>query len=381
MSKPKLLYLVTEDWYFWTHRFPLAVAALAEGYEVVLATNVGKHCNLINEAGIRVIPLRNMRRSSMNIFRELAGFLEITKIFITERPRLVHLVALKPVIYGSIAAKISGKIGVINALGGLGHLFSSQKSGNAALKWTLLRVCRWIFNRKLTKLILQNDDDLRQVSGDGAVDLTKIALIRGAGVDLSMYKPSALPAGPPIVMLASRMLWDKGVGEFVSAAELLKAKGVSARFVLIGEPDTENPSSISRQQLTHWAQAGAIEWWGHRDDMPHTLPLASIVCLPSYYGEGVPKVLIEAMACARSIITTDMPGCRDLVHGRRNGILVKPQDPAALANAIETLITDPSQCLVMGLEGRKIAEVNYGLEDVIQQTVKIYTELLDACPR
>ncbi len=380
MRKPKILYLVTEDWYFWTHRFSLALAAVAAGYEVVLVTNVGKYRDPISQAGIRVIPLQYMRRSSVNIFRELLSLWEVIRIILAERPRLVHLVALKPVIYGSIAAKICRKTSVVCALGGLGYLVSATDSKSQIIKSVVLWMSRFIFNGRSTKLILQNDDDVRIIAGRGAVDPSKIVLIRGAGVDLIRYKPKAMPSGLPIAMLASRMLWDKGVGEFVHAAKLLHSKGISARFVLVGEPDSENPSSIPRQQLAEWNEHGVVEWWGHQDDMPEALAQASIVCLPSYYGEGVPKVLLESMACGRPIVTTDMPGCRDLVHSGHNGVLVQPRDAAGLADALERLLRDLPACGAMGREGRKIAEASYGLDGVVAQTLGIYSEMIRVCP-
>ena len=172
------------------------------------------------------------------------------------------------------------------------------------------------------------------------------------------------------------MLWEKGVGEFVKAANLLGKQGVSARFILVGQPDCENPSAITHKQLQAWNDSGEIEWWGHRDNMPEVLSQAKIVCLPSYYGEGIPKVLVEAMASARPIVTTDMPGCSEVVRSGKNGLMVKPRDVEGLARALKVLLLDDSKCQQMGKEGRQIAEKEYSLTRVVAETMVIYRELL-----
>jgi glycosyltransferase involved in cell wall biosynthesis len=378
MNAAKILFVVTEDWYFRSHRLPLAVAAAENGYEVGVVTRLTGHKQTIEGAGVRTIPLLRMKRSSLNLFRELAAFLELFFIFRRERPDLVHLVALKPVLYGSLAAKLLRIPARVNALGGLGFVFSSERLLARLLRPLLLLMFRLMFNDPRSRLILQNQDDLRLLVQNARIDSSWVRLIRGAGVDLNDYVPHDLPAGVPVVMLASRMLWDKGVGEFVQAAITMKAKGIDARFVLVGEPDTENPSSVPREQLNEWHATGVVEWWGYCSDMPKALSESTIVCLPTYYGEGVPKVLIEAMACGRPIVTTDMPGCKDLVVGRKNGLLVKPRDSVGLAEGLSELLLNRSLCQRMGLEGRRIAEEEFSLKQVTEETLAIYGELLKA---
>lgn len=373
----KFLFLVTEDWYFCSHRLPLAIAARKVGHEVVVATCIAHQKHYIESFGIRVVPLRCMKRSSLNLFRELATFIELLSIFRRERPDLVHMVALKPVVYGSLAAKLIGIPARVNALGGLGFIFSSNRLLARLLRPIFLRVFRFVFNDSRSRLILQNQDDLILVTDRAGVDRRGVCLIRSAGVDLDQYTPLDLPAGLAVVMLASRMLWDKGVGEFVAAARALHGQGVHARFVLVGEPDAESPLSVPREQLRQWSESGVVEWWGYRTDMPTVLSKASVVCLPSYYGEGVPKVLIEAMACGRAIVTTDMPGCRDLIQSGKNGLLVSPKDPVGLANGLAALLRDRSRCQEMGMEGRRIVEREFSLKRVTQETMAVYEELLD----
>jgi glycosyltransferase involved in cell wall biosynthesis len=377
MKPSKILFVVTEDWYFYSHRLPLAVAAKEAGHDVAVATRSASHSALIEQAGVRVIPLRRLSRSSLNPIRELAALLELLVLYWRERPDVVHHVALKPVIYGSITARLIGVSARVNALGGLGFVFSSEKFLARILRPILIRAFQIICNAERSRLILQNQDDATLVTEQAGVNPSHVRLIRSAGVNLKQYFVQPLAPGIPIAMLASRMLWDKGVGEFVEAAALLRKQGVTARFVLVGDSDIENPSSVSRQQLQEWHDAGVVEWWGYRNDMPEVLSQARIVCLPSYYGEGVPKILIEAMACARPIITTDMPGCRDLVRSNVNGVLVAPRNADDLALALKTLLPDLSTCQRMGEEGRKIAEEDYALPRVIEETMAVYRELID----
>lgn len=378
MKKPvKILFVVTEDWYFCSHRLPMALAAAKSGYEVVIATRLTGHKQAIESSGFRIAPLLLMKRSSINPFRELAIFLELFFILRRERPNLVHFVALKPVIYGSLAAKLLGVPVRVSALGGLGFVFSSERLLAQLLRPLLLLMFRFLFNDPRSLLILQNQDDLRLLVKKAYVNYSGIRLIRGAGVDLNDYVYCDLPTGIPVVMLASRMLWDKGVGEFVQAANEMKIRGITARFVLVGEPDADNLSSISIEQLNEWHRTGVVEWWGYRSNMPKVLSESTIVCLPSYYGEGIPKVLIEAMACGRPIVTTDMPGCKDLVIDQKNGLLVKPKDFIGLAESFSALLLDRPLSQRMGIEGRRIAEKEFSLKRITDETLAVYEELLN----
>lgn len=376
MKKLKILFVVSEDWYFCSHRLPVARAAVQAGYEVVVATRISNRRATIEEAGIRVISLKHMRRSSLNVFKELAALSELFAIFRKERPNLVHQVAIKPVLYGSLILKVTGLACRVNALGGLGFIFSSKQLLAGLIRPFFLRFFRLLLNEKSSVLILQNQDDFVLMTAKAGVQPQRVRLIRSAGVNLERYVSKPLPTGVPIVMLAARMIWDKGVGEFVTAACLLREHGVEARFVLVGEPDPENPSSVALEQLKNWTELEVVEWWGYREDMEEVLSLASIVCLPSYYGEGLPKVLIEAAACGRAIITTDMPGCRDAIEPNVSGLLVPARDAGALLHAIHSLIEDPIRLSKMGTLGRMLAEREFGVETVVAAHLRIYEELI-----
>lgn len=374
MRREKLLYFVTEDWYFCSHRLPLALAAQDAGYDVAVVTHVNEHAEAIRRAGIRLIPF-NLSRRSMNPLSELAVLARLIVIYRKEKPNLVHHVAMKPVLYGSLAARFSGVPHVVNALAGLGYVFTSERMMARLLRCAIGTAFRVILNSGRSRLILQNYDDICMFLRKRFINEGRIRLVRGSGVDTAVFSPTPEPAGIPVVMLASRMLWDKGIKEFVEAARQLKTRKIDARFVLVGDTDTHNPSAISKEQLTAWQSEGVIEWWGRRDNMPTVLEHANIVCLPSYH-EGLPKVLLEAASCGRPIVTTDVPGCREVVRNGENGFLVPMRSTVELANAMQDLIENPALRQKMGARGREIVVRELSIEKVIKETLPIYSELL-----
>ena len=370
---PKLLFLVTEDWYFCSHRLPLARAAKAAGYEVVVATRVSAHAEAIRAEGFKLVPI-GLRRSGRNPWRELKAILEIVGIYRRERPDLVHHVALKPVLYGAIAARLAHVPAVVNALAGLGFVFASASRKARLLRPWVVGALRLSVDADGSALIMQNPDDRKMLVEAGIVKAARIRLIRGSGVDIRRFAPSPEPAGTPLVMLPSRLLWDKGVGEFVAAAGLLRERGAEARFALVGDGDPGNPATIPEGRLRAWQAEGAVEWWGRREDMPAVLASSHVVCLPSYR-EGLPKVLLEAAACGRPLVATDVPGCREIVIDGGNGLLVPPRDAPALAEAIGRLIKEPGLRADMGRRGRELVEAQFSEERVVAQTLAVYREL------
>jgi glycosyltransferase involved in cell wall biosynthesis len=243
----KLLFLVTEDWYFCSHRLPPARAAREAGFSVVVATRVNRHGDAITREGFKLLPI-GLRRRSANPIRELAAIVEIVRIYFRERPDVVHHVAIKPALYGSIAARVARVPGVVNAFAGLGFIFTAQTVRARIFRTLLVRLFRLVLNTRRAVLIMQNPDDTALVAGR-MVAPERIRLIRSSGVDLDRFAPSAEPAGTPVVMLASRMLWNKGLREFVEAATALKSRNARARFVLVGESDLENPAAVPLAQL------------------------------------------------------------------------------------------------------------------------------------
>ena len=288
---------------------------------------------MIEKEGFKVIPLRLIRRSK-NILHELLSVLEIIKIYRKERPDIVHHISIKPILYGSLAAKIAGVYHVVNTLPGLGVLFVN-KGLKAAIFRSAVKIAYFIaFFSKSSSVIFQNREDLKRFVDSKIVTLRKAILIRGVGVNVLRFRFTPEPNKTPIVVLASRMLWNKGIGELVEAARNLREKSIECRVALVGAPDPENPQSIEEETLKSWHDEGAVEWWGYREDMPRVLSEANIVVLPTTYGEGLPTILSEAASCGRPIVATDVPGCREIVRHNENGFLVPPHDSKALAEAI-----------------------------------------------
>ena len=366
----KLLFVVTEDWYFISHRLPLALAARAAGFEVAVATRAGRQAQLIGEAGLRLIPFELSRRGG-NPLREV---LALWRLYRREQPDLVHHVALKPVMFGALAAWLARVPAQVNAVAGLGWLFTSSSGivrlARPLLRWVLAR----LLNQPQSLTIVQNPDD-RAALEQAGVAATRLRLIRGAGVDVQIFYPVVPPPAPVCVALVARMLRDKGVGEFVAAAERLTGAGVNARFILVGEPDPANPASVPAATLRTWHGRHGVEWWGQRADMAAVLQTMHIACLPSYYGEGLPKSLLEAAACGLPIVTSDAPGCREIVREGVNGLLVPVRDVDALVVALRTLIDDPGLRLRLGEQSRLLVETAFSLEIVLEQTLAVYREL------
>jgi glycosyltransferase involved in cell wall biosynthesis len=371
MLRKKVLFFVTVDWYFCMHWLPLARAVKEAGYEVAVMTEITDQDERIRAAGLHLLPI-SLSRKGMNPVRELRVLARILTVVRTERPDLIHNIAQKPVLYGTLAARIAGVRAVVNTLAGLGYLFTSQSLKARAIRVPLVAAYRWMLRRPNVRVIVQNPEDqvqLRRLAGLDPI------LIRSAGVDLSRFVPSPEPAEPVTVTLASRLLWDKGVREFVEAARLIRARRLRARFVLVGRPDQGNPSAVDEALLRQWDADGEIEWWGYREDMPEVLAQSHIVCLPSYYREGLPTILIEGAAVGRPLVTTDHTGCREAVREGENGLLVPPRDAAALADALEKLIQDQQLRARFGRRSLEIAREEFSIERVTEATLEVYGSL------
>lgn len=371
----RLLFVVNDAGFFLSHRLPLAQAARDEGYDVHVATPDDQSSVVIQSRGFVFHPIPIARRG-MHPLVELRSIRALRQLYRELAPDIVHHVTIKPVLYGGIAARLAGVPAVVNAVTGLGYIFISRGVKSAILRRLVKATYRFALRQARTRVIFQNPDDMALFEGEGLVRPSDAVLIRGSGVDMAVFLPRPEAVGIPIVLLASRMIWDKGVAEFVEAARLLHDQGITARFVLVGGPDSGNPSTIPQAQLEAWQKAMPVEWWGIRVDMPQVFAESHIVCLPSYYGEGIPKVLIEAAACARALVTTDTPGCREIVQHEINGLLVPPRDAYALAKAIRQLLQNPELRAQMGRRGREIAMTDFSLQTVIDQTLGVYRDLL-----
>jgi glycosyltransferase involved in cell wall biosynthesis len=369
------MFVVTEDWYFMSHRLPLARAARDAGYEVLVATRLADQADKIAQEGFAPIGLQKMRRGGRNPLRELAAVAELFTLYTLHRPDIVHHIAMKPVLYGSIAARLACIRAVVNNLAGLGFVFSSASQKAAVLRPAIKAFLAFALRRQGTLTIVQNSDDVKVLTDSLGVTPGSIRLIKGSGVDMLKFVSTRQESSPPVVLLASRMIWDKGIGDFVEAASLLRKEGVDARFIIVGSPDPGNPDSIPVSVLENFNREGVVEWWGHHDDMPQIIGSATLVCLPTTYGEGVPKILIEAAAGGCAIVTYDVAGCREIVSDGDNGLLVPAGDIGRLAAAIRELLHDPGRRTAMGLRGRKRVEAEFTQEHVIAQTLAAYDSM------
>ncbi|BFU90082.1 MAG: glycosyl transferase family 1 [Nitrospira sp.] len=370
-DRPRLLYLITEDWYFWSHRVDLARAAREAGYDVIVATRVTDHGARIRGEGFQLEPLEMVRRSR-HPFREVAAVAELVQLYRRVRPDVVHHVAMKPILYGSLAAWCTRVPAVINAFAGLGYAFMDER--NRLLRWCVRTALRTVLSLSHSSVLVQNRDDQDRLVGEGVVPASRTRIIAGSGIDISVYSLQPQPSGVPMVVLPARMLWDKGVGEFVEAARRVKGKGVHARFILVGRRDEHNPAAIPEIRLKEWVKEGVVEWWGHREDMPLVYAAAMLIVLPSYR-EGLPKVLLEAAACGKAMVTTDVPGCREIVRDRFNGLLVSPRDSTALAAAIEELLSDQEVREVMGQRSRTRVMAEWSGPRINEQVLGLYHEM------
>ncbi len=369
--KKSILYFVSEDWYFCSHRLPLAIAARDAGYDVVVVTRVTADGERIRDAGLRLVPFE-MSRRAMNPFSEAWVLWRLISVYRREKPDILHHVAMKPVLYGTLAARLCGVRNVVNALAGMGWILASGTRLARLMKWGVLSLFRVILPR--TRVIVQNRDDAELIKSLGC---HRVHLIRGAGVDVAATGPAAEPPGPCVVFLAARMLWDKGVGEYVEAARVLKTRGVSVRMLLVGAPDKSNPASIPRETLRAWHDSGVVEWLGHRDDVPALLQRSHVVCLPSYR-EGMPKFVLEGLAAGLPVVTTDTSGCRETVVEGVNGFLVPPRDALALADALDRLVSDAKLRQSMGRASRILATAEFSSERIIAETLAVYASLAKA---
>lgn len=366
----RLLIIVNVDWFFLSHRLPVALAARDAGFEVHIATTLTGPAETIEQHGFTLHPLTFDRRS-VGLIDTLQLLCRLYALMRRLAPDVLHLVTIKPVLLGGLAARMARVPKVIAAISGLGFVFTANGAIASIRRRMVVLLYRLALSRHNVKVIFQNGDDEAMLQRHAAIRNDQVVRIRGSGVDVKHWAVEPLPPGPPVILMAARLLIDKGVLEFIAAARALRGYA-GARFVLVGDVDPGNPASLSRKQIEQWTIEGIIDWWGYRSDMSSVMASAHVVVLPSYYREGLPKVLIEAATAARAVVTTDHPGCRDAIEAGRTGLLVPPRDAQALTKAIRELIDDPARCRTMGESGRMLAEQAFDIQLVIDQHLALY---------
>ncbi len=373
--KPRLLIVDHDVRAFIMHRLELAQFLHKAGYEVHVALPHDPQLNAVSTECFAVHGYF-LSRQSTQPSNEMRCFYALYTLYRKIQPALVHHFGLKPVLYGGCAARVAGIPAAVSTFTGLGYLFRA----NTRSAWFLTKLVsgglKFSFAHQNCKVIVQNLDDLKSLFQNGVAIAHKASLIKGSGVNISVFIPQPEPAGVPVIMMAARLIWEKGVKEFVEVARILQARGAQARFLLVGEPDSNHPSAVPLKQLEYWHACGYVEWVGWSYNMPELMKQCHVFCLPSYYGEGVPCVLLEAAATGRPIITTDSVGCRDVVRHGHNGLIVPAKDVAALAEAINYLIDDSQLRSLMGKRSRKIINKEFSLNQVIKENKAIYTSLL-----
>lgn len=368
--KPRLLFVVNTDYAFISHRLEIGLEALKEDYEVHIASQQTGCRETLENYGFIVHPLTLDRRST-GLFSNVRTFIEMMRLFRRIQPDIIHLVTIKPVLLGGLAARLVKIPHIVAAIPGLGFIFIARGIKARVRRWFVNWLYRLVLYKSDIQMIFQNKDDRTYLQKLCQIDEDNITLIRGSGVNLNHYPATPIPKGIPIVLFAARLLVDKGIREFVHAAQLLHAQGCNARFVLVGKPDPGNPATIGAQELQEWTEEKQIEYWGQCTDMGAIYAQASIVVLPSYR-EGLPKTLVEAAACGRPIITTDVPGCRDAIEPNTTGFLIPPRDSQALAQAIQHLLNNPELQTKMGQAGREMAQKNFDIKHVVRAHLNVY---------
>lgn len=380
-ARPRILYIINEAYFLLSHRSELLQEAIARFETVVAAPSdhvwapEGFSTNQIEAMGARFVPIA-MNRRGQNPMQEIGTLRSIARVIRQTRPDVLHLLTIKANVYGGVLARLMRVPAVVFSVTGLGHVFVARGLF-AWLRRTLVGLAlRLAFGHPRAYVVVQNADDLRYLVKHGIVEPRRAVLIRGAGVDIRRFQATPEPAGPVTILFAGRLLWDKGVGTFVEASRLLGGCSPQLRFVVVGDTKSSNPRSVPAATLEQWVAEGLIEWWGRRTDMPAVLASGHVFCFPSSYGEGVPKVLLEAAAAGRPVVASDIAGCREVVQPGETGLLVPAADAKPLAAALNVLIQDSGARQRMGRAARSVAEREFDVVGVVEKTAGLYDALL-----
>jgi glycosyltransferase involved in cell wall biosynthesis len=374
----KFVFYANTDWYLYNFRLSTARQLQAHGHEVVMLSPPGDYGPRFAGHGFRWVTL-DMRRSSLNPLREVWTLRQLTRVLRAERPDMLHNFTVKCAIYGALAARAARVPAVVNAVAGMGYVFTSDQVQARMLRPVVKLLMRGTLAGGHSRVILQNPDDADAFLRARLAPEQKIRVIRSSGVDLSRFVPPEREERPrPLrVLLAARLLWEKGIGEYVDAARLLRAQGREVECLLAGMPDHGNPRSATREQVEQWHQEGVVRWLGHVEDMPALMRTVDVMVLPSYYREGVPKSLIEGAACGLAIVTTNLAGCREVVSADGlDGLHVRARDHAHLADCLARLDDDRALVRRLGEQARAKAMADFDERMVIRRTIEVYDELL-----
>jgi len=379
--KKKILFLTNPLSFFISHRLEIACAAINKGYEVKVAygelgNSNSEHIKILLNKEIECFQIP-FKRGSINLFRELRSFFYIYKIIYHLKPDIVHLITTRAYIYGGIAARLAKTPCVLSAVAGLGILFSEKRLDNYFFKKIAIYIFKLAFSCKNQIIIFQNLEDRRTLEKLINLDPKNTILLKGSGVDLSKFYDLKDSTSTFTVCFASRLIKEKGVFDFISAARILKDMNIHVKFLLAGNMDLGNPNSLSNKEIDKIINEKIVEYIGYQEDIPSLFSKSHIICLPSFYGEGLPKILLEAAAASRAVVTTDTVGCRDAIIPNKSGLLVQPKEPKKLAETLKYLILNPEVRVSMGKEGRKLAEKYFSIELIVDKHLEIYRELLN----
>jgi glycosyltransferase involved in cell wall biosynthesis len=366
----RILLVVNKDWYFLSHRLPLAVSLRDAGAQVTIAAGATGRETEIMRHGFQFRPL-TFDRGGINPFRELRTIADLYRVIRIEKPEIVHNIAIKATLYGSIAARLAGVKAIVNTVTGLGFLFTATTGFGAALRWLVSPFFRLACRAKKVHFIFFNDDDRETFFQLGFTTEAASTVIPGSGVEIESFPPADPSREPPTIVMCARLLLDKGLRELVAATRLLRSEGLTFRVIVAGERDSSNPHVVDAQELAGWIAEGLIEAPGFIKDTRALLSSASIAALPSYR-EGMPLFLLEALAAGLPIVTTDVPGCRATVEPGVNGERVPARNAIALAAALRSLITDPTRRAQLGASSRRIARERFAQDIVNAQTLRVY---------
>lgn len=375
-TEPRVaIYVANTSWYLFNFRRDLMLAMSQAGWRVICAAPEDEYSRKLIASGFQYVPVA-MSNTGANPFRDLGLILRLTRLYRSLRPTLVHHFTIKPVLYGSIAARLNRVPAVVNAVPGMGFVYTSRRLRARLLRPLVSAAYRTIlsFPRQLT--IFQNADDQQSFISEGRIRADRARLIRGSGVDPDRFVARPEREGDPSIIFVARLLRDKGLAILVDAARILRQRGVRFTMDVMGDVDVTHPGSHSEAEVSGWEREGLFRWTRHCDDMPRAYAESHIVTLPTTYGEGVPRILVEGASCGRALVATDWPGCREIIQHGKNGFLVAPRDAAALAGALQTLIEDPGLRFRLGRAGRELVLADFSSERVIRATRDAYDLLL-----